>query len=191
MRCVRCPNYDTGGFQRTVEVSGAAHAPAGPDGTPVTLVRIEGFQASVAYRAEELKEMLGGYGTIRIESDPEATAALWRWVRDAEALAGSQEDVWRISVKPSDGRTVAEALSGARLMFDWGGGLIWAGVAPGTDVRMALADITGHATLVRAAPETVAELGTFQPEPAPLAAISSGLRQKFDPRGILNPGLMG
>ena len=31
----------------------------------------------------------------------------------------------------------------------------------------------------------------FQPEPAPIAALTRGLRQKFDPRGILNPGLMG
>jgi glycolate oxidase FAD binding subunit len=30
----------------------------------------------------------------------------------------------------------------------------------------------------------------FEPEPAPLAAISAGLRAKFDPAGILNPGRM-
>jgi glycolate oxidase FAD binding subunit len=33
--------------------------------------------------------------------------------------------------------------------------------------------------------------GAFQPEPAPIAALSEGLRRQFDPRGILNPGLMG
>jgi len=31
----------------------------------------------------------------------------------------------------------------------------------------------------------------FHPEPAPLAQIATGLRAQFDPRGILNPGLMG
>ena len=31
----------------------------------------------------------------------------------------------------------------------------------------------------------------FHPEPAPVAALTRGLRQKFDPRGILNTGLMG
>jgi glycolate oxidase FAD binding subunit len=30
----------------------------------------------------------------------------------------------------------------------------------------------------------------FEPEPAPLARISAGLRAKFDPKGILNPGRM-
>jgi glycolate oxidase FAD binding subunit len=111
-------------------------------------------------------------------------------VRDAEMFAGSDEDVWRISVKPSDAIDVAERLSGARLLLDWGGGLIWAGVAAGNDLRARLGGIKGHATLVRAAPETHAHLGTFHPEPAALAAISEGLRRQFDPRGILNPGRM-
>jgi len=30
----------------------------------------------------------------------------------------------------------------------------------------------------------------FQPEPAAVAALSAGLRAKFDPRGVFNPGLM-
>jgi glycolate oxidase FAD binding subunit len=45
--------------------------------------------------------------------------------------------------------------------------------------------------LVRASAETAARLGRFEPQPAPLAALSKGLRDQFDPRGILNPGLMG
>ena len=92
---------------------------------------------------------------------------------------------------PTDGPSVAGALPDAKLLFDWGGGLVWAGVAPGTDVRAALTGIAGHATLIRASDETRARLGAFHPEPAPVAALSAGLRKKFDPRGILNPGLMG
>ena len=56
----------------------------------------------------------------------------------------------------------------------------------GRDVRTAMGDLTGHATLMRGD-----GFARFHPEPAPLAAISAGLRQKFDPRGIFNPGLMG
>ena len=43
---------------------------------------------------------------------------------------------------------------------------------------------------LRASEATRARIAPFQPEPAPIAALSAGLRAKFDPRGILNPGLM-
>ncbi|MGC9368118.1 MAG: FAD-binding protein [Paracoccaceae bacterium] len=173
------------------DVTGAAHAPVGVDGAPVTMIRIEGFAASVAYRAEALKELLAGFGEIAVETDPEKVAAGWRWVRDVEAFAGQPGDVWRISVKPSDGPRVGAALKAQGLLYDWGGGLIWARVGEGRDIRPALEGVGGHATLIRASEDTRAALPVFQPEPAPLAAISAGLRAQFDPRGILNPGLMG
>ena len=173
------------------DVTGAAHAPVGVDGDPVTMIRIEGFADSVAYRAEALKTQLAGYGEIAVETDPEKTAAGWRWVRDVEAFAGQPGDVWRISVKPSDGPRVGAALQAQGLLYDWGGGLIWARVAEGRDIRPALEGLGGHATLICASEDTRAALPVFQPEPAPLAAISAGLRAQFDPRGILNPGLMG
>jgi glycolate oxidase FAD binding subunit len=79
---------------------------------------------------------------------------------------------------------------GARRLFDWGGGLIWVRVAEGTDLRARLGAFAGHATLVRASEDTRARIAPFQPEAAPIAALSEGLRKQFDPRGILNPGLM-
>ncbi len=173
------------------EVTGAAHTPVGVDGDPVTMIRIEGFEASVAYRLERLQDLLRSFGTSATETDPEKTAAGWRWVRDVEAFHGAPGDVWRISVKPSDGPAVAQALQAEGLLYDWGGGLVWARVAEGTDVRAMLDGVRGHATLVRASEETRRKLGAFHPETAPLAAISRGLREKFDPRCILNPGLMG
>ncbi|KKM17215.1 hypothetical protein LCGC14_1678040, partial [marine sediment metagenome] len=91
---------------------------------------------------------------------------------------------------PSDGPDVVSRLGDARWMMDWGGGLIWVETAAGTDLRTALSGIAGHATLIRAAPATHAALGTFHPEPAPLAAITQGLRDRFDPRGVFNTGLM-
>ncbi len=45
-------------------------------------------------------------------------------------------------------------------------------------------------TLIRAGEGAKALWGVFHPEPAPLAALAAGLRAKFDPKGILNPGRM-
>ena len=60
----------------------------------------------------------------------------------------------------------------------------------GTDLRARAGAFDGHATIIRASAETRARLGMFQPEPMPVAALSKGLRAKFDPRGLFNPGLM-
>ena len=174
------------------DVSGAAHVPIGLDGTPVTMIRLEGFEDSVAYRASELSERLAKFGAAEIErrmEGPESTAAGWAWVRDAATFAGTDEDVWRFSVRPSEAPALIEGLGDARVLLDWGGGLVWAACAAGRDLRSE--GLSGHATLVRASDETKSRLPVFQPEAAPLAKLAEDLRQKFDPRGILNPGLMG
>ncbi|WP_127562946.1 FAD-binding protein [Nioella ostreopsis] len=172
------------------EVSGAAHSPAGMDGHPVTMLRLEGFADSVTYRAGKLRELLADYGDISVETDPDKVLAGWNWVRDVEPFHGRAGDVWRVSVKPSDGPEIA-ARAGGDVLMDWGGGLVWALVPEGTDLRADLGTFSGHATLIRASEETRARLPVFQPEPAPVAALTEGLRRQFDPRDILNPSLMG
>ena len=173
------------------EVTGAAHTQKGLDGAPVTMIRLEGFESSVAYRAGKLTGLLAEFGEIAVETDPDRTRAGWAWVRDVTAFRDRAGDVWRLSVKPTDAPALVARAGEAEALYDWGGGLVWLLVPEGTDLRAALGTFYGHATLIRAADETRARLATFHPEPAPVAAISAGLRAKFDPRGILNPGLMG
>jgi glycolate oxidase FAD binding subunit len=168
------------------EVTGAAHLPA--EGR--TLLRIEGFADSVGYRAGRLRDLLARFGTAETVRDAGAGREIWAGIRDVAALAGRQGDVWRVSVKPSDGPEVVARVGALAAQYDWGGGLVWLLTEPGTDLRPRLAGLGGHATLVRAAPETRARIAPFPPEPAPLAALGRGLRARFDPRGVLNPGLM-
>ena len=159
------------------EVSGAAHDPA----RKATMLRLEGFAESVAYRCKKLQETLARFGDVSVDE-----TADWTAVRDAGMFAGGSGDLWRISVKPSDGPSVGAALGGCKILYDWGGGLIWAEVPSGFDLRGAIGTVSGHATLVRGqgcGP-------VFHPEPAPVAALSKGVRAQFDPRGILNTGIM-
>ncbi|MFT5341140.1 MAG: glycolate oxidase FAD binding subunit [Paracoccaceae bacterium] len=169
------------------EVSGAAFCP-GEDAT--VMIRIEGFAPSVAYRVSQLSELLESYGDISLTEDAAASAAIWVGIRDVKTFNATPGDVWRLSVKPSDAPEVSERLLAEGLLFDWGGGLIWARVPEGTDLRARIGSFAGHATLVRASAETRQQLGMFQAQPAPLEAISAGLRARFDPRGIFNQGLM-
>jgi glycolate oxidase FAD binding subunit len=170
------------------EVSGAAHL-SGSDDAGQTLIRIEGMEEQIAYRTGKLQTLLGAFGPVSVETDRDRVAATWAALRDAVPVAKRTGDVWRISVKPSDGPDIA-ARTGGEVIYDWGGGLIWALVPVGTDLRARLGAFAGHATLIRADEETRAAQSVFHPDPAPLAAISAGLREKFDPKGILNPGLM-
>lgn len=173
------------------EVNGATHAPVGMGGAPETLLRLEGFAGSVAYRTDKLRALLADFGAVEVVDDTATHDAIWAWVRDVRGLAGGGDDIWRVSVKPSDGPAVAAAARPNGALYDWGGGLVWLRVAPGTDVRARLGGIAGHATIVRASAETRAQLGMFHPEPAPVAALTRGVRQQFDPKGLFNPGLMG
>lgn len=153
-------------------------------------LRLEGFAASVAYRAQALQSYLSQFGDCNI------TQRDWVQVRDAAPLHGC-EAVWRISVKPSDGPAVmAAAPEGCETLMDWGGGLIWMGQTDGEAatthhaVQTLVARLGGHATLIKGSAELRASVPVFQPEAPAVAALSANLRARFDPRGILNPGLM-
>ncbi len=159
-------------------------------------VRIEGLEGSVAYRSAQLLGLLGaGWEVV---TGP-ASAALWGEVRDVVPFAGRDGAVWRVAVKPTDGPVLCDALRVAELdhdvLYDWGGGLVWllveeTGDAGAALIRRQSSALGGHATLTRASGAIRTGVEVFEPEPAPLAAISAGLRAKFDPAGILNPGRM-
>ena len=164
------------------DVTGAAHFGG------QTLVRLEGFADSVRYRSERLSTALSGFGEITVLTDVKP----WTAIRDVTVFAGKAGDVWRLSVRPSDAAALADALrkgGEVEIAYDWGGGLMWVLSEHGRDLRSAMT--RGHATLVRATDDTRRKIARFQPEVAPIAAISAGLRTRFDPRGILNPGVMG
>ena len=178
------------------EITGAAHAPGAP---ARTLIRFEGFAMSCAYRRDRLAAHLRPYGTAEA-FEGEASRALWRPIADVTALGAAPDDaVWRISVKPSDGPAVGGRLAaglGSRLLYDWGGGQIWAtarsdGDAGAAAVRGAIAPFGGHATLVRAPHAVRAAVPVFEPQPAPLAVMAEKIRAEFDPARVLNPGRMG
>ena len=162
-----------------MDVSGAAY------GAGRAIIRVEGMAGSVAYRAQELRTHLGGDWDLH---EAAASANLWRAVRDVSAFAGRQGAVWRVSVKPTDASSVVEGLQ-AEALFDWGGGLIWLLAGADVDVRARVAG-RGHATLVRAA-AGMATVSVFQPESAGVAALTRGIKAKFDPKGILGSGVLG
>jgi len=144
------------------------------------LLRLEGFAASVAYRVKALQARLA-MGEI------ETGGTRWTTVRDVAAFHGRQGDIWRLSVKPSDAPAILRRAGAEAAVLDWAGGLIWLLVAPGSDIRAWIGAFGGHATRVRGDSGTIP---AFHPEQAAVARLTAGLKARFDPRNILNPGLM-
>jgi glycolate oxidase FAD binding subunit len=156
----------------------------------VALVRIEDFARSVAYRLGRLADELGGE---RLED--ETSKRVWRAIRDAAPLRTEAGDaVWRVSVRPSNGPAVLDAIEavGGRGFLDWGGGLVWVAGEPRLHERVIAAAKAGRGTwtVLRAPDGMRAAVDVIPPEPAPLARITRRVKAAMDPHGVLNPGRM-
>jgi glycolate oxidase FAD binding subunit len=186
-------------------VSGAAYLPiaaaahvAGLAGLagPLTLARLEDFASFVPTRADKLRADLAAFGPAEL-LDAAASQSVWRGIRDAAPMARDRDAaIWRVSVRPSAGPSVAAAAEaiGAAWFMDWGGGLVWIS-APATEaahqaVCAAARAAKGTWLLFRAPHALRAAVEVVPPEPAPLARITRDVKAAFDPRGILNPGRM-
>jgi glycolate oxidase FAD binding subunit len=191
------------------EVSGAVHLPRGAAGRlrhstlkaldqPLTLLRLENFIASIAYRKAKLIEALKVFGTP-LELGTDDTWALWSELRQLSVMPYSSEtSLWRISTVPTKAPEIVAAIKKfmtAEAFYDWSGGLVWLEVpaaadAGASDVRRAVAVRGGHATLIRAAPEVRASVDVFEPMKPEVERLTRGIKSAFDPLGILNRGRM-
>src|ERR1700704_5524519 len=196
------------------DVSGAAHVPnsafraavsgfgdLGSSHRALTLLRLEGITASAAHRAAALAEALSAFGTSEIVEDA-ASAAIWSSVRDVQPFATNGAlgawPVWRIVCPPASGGALGQQLArdtGGDVIYDWGGGLIWAALPPKPDaqatlVRQRVNAAGGHAILIRAPEHIRRNVDVFHPQQDGLAGLSERVHHSFDPRNILNRGRM-
>jgi glycolate dehydrogenase FAD-binding subunit len=166
-------------------------------GASVTAIRVENFPASARYRSSRLKQMLQAYAPA-LELDTLRSRAFWDEIRTLKMFQKSDRPLWRISTVPSTAAKLVHNLGrkiDVRVLYDWSGGLIWLETPPISDagaveIRRNLAEIGGHATLIRAEAPARAAIDVFQPLDKPVMALTASLKRAFDPVGILNPGRM-
>jgi glycolate oxidase FAD binding subunit len=188
------------------DVSGAAHLPdhiaSFFDGLPkpeaATVLRLEGVAPSVAHRKETLAALMRPFGSVVLLEETDSRV-LWKSIRDVKPFAADaarKRPLWRISTAPSHAHRLVDLITPAAQMFyDWGGGLVWVAM-PFEDepdagsIRAAVAELGGHATLLRAPAAVRAAVEVFQPEGSAIAALNKRVKDSFDPRGVLNPGRM-
>lgn len=171
-------------------VAAAAHLPGGEAGQAATLLRIEGFPASVAARCAAVREMFAAERASL--ADEAEAAALWRAVGEAGPLAGSAV-LWRIHLPARGAAGLVGALerAGAGWLMDWAGGLVWTDCPDPAQVRGAAAAAGGEAMLVRAPAAMRAAVAAFHPRAEGVAALSRRLEAGFDPAGVFRTGRFG
>ncbi len=197
------------------DVSGACFGPYHFSAQRQACLRVEGTETSVTYRVSKLKEALSRFGNCQVEADPVKSGKIWRDVRDATALS-ELPFVARGSIVPSAAPAFLHSVSqtlATTSYLDWGGGLIWIGATeeqlqenaqhfaldtddPGLWAQELFGGLSqymryedGHLRLAKS-PGRI-DFDRFQKEDPALAGLAKALRSKYDPKGILNSGLMG
>ena len=166
-------------------------------GASVTAIRVENFPASARYRSSRLKQMLQAYAPA-LELDTLRSRAFWDEIKTLKMFQKAERPLWRISTVPTAAAKLVHNLArkiDVRVLYDWSGGLVWLETPPISDagaveIRRNLAEIGGHATLIRAEAPARAAIDVFQPLDKPVMALTASLKRAFDPVGILNPGRM-
>jgi len=109
-------------------------------------------------------------------------SAFWQRLRDQATPFFDKRPLWRLAVKPT---TPPLNLSDAQ-WIEWGGAVRWlASDLPAATLRDAAKAAGGHATLLRGAAPID---GVFAPLAPALLTLHRNLKQRFDPKGILNRG---
>ncbi|WP_085579324.1 FAD-binding protein [Thalassospira mesophila] len=199
------------------EVSGAAWVPTSmlavisPDtvslddartATAIIVLRVEGPEQSVDWRAAALCRLLADIGTASVvRAAP--SLGMWQAIADVKPMQGQGGVLWRLSVPPASGGGVVGALrhidDSADIMLDWAGGLVWAQFAGGDasrhveqarKIRKIAVEAGGQAWLVRASAQLRREIPVFQPLSPQINRINRKISENFDPHGLLNPGRM-
>jgi glycolate oxidase FAD binding subunit len=167
------------------EVSSAAFVP-----DQGVYLRLEGIAASVADRYDTLVTALNAKSECLAETQ---SHDLWIALRDVGPLwKHKSQNIWRVSVPPSDAPDFLAALKFDFTYFlDWAGGLIWLACKPqvqASTIRRAVKQ--GHAMLFRAGEQQRRAIDVFQPQPEDLATLTARVKHAFDPKGLFNPGRM-
>ena len=178
------------------EVSGAAWLNA------TAMVRLEGLRDQVGDRLDRLQQLLRiSPGAVLDKAtilEEDAHYGLWQKIRDVHEFSHSDATVWKLAIKATDAPSLvsdAQSQLGARALLDHGGALVWLAVPSDSPdqaatIRNLIPSGMGHATLVRGHANLRRQVSVFHPQNPRLTKISAQLRRQFDPKGLLNPGLM-
>ena len=145
-------------------------------------IRIEGFDKSVKYRVEQLLREFSDFEIDILQM--EESKKFWQNVNELDFLKEIKGDLWRVSVRPTDGSKIVEMLDPKIGFLDWCGGLVWLRVDRGFDVRQKMQEVAGHAMCL------LGDFEQFHPTSTLEKSISNSIRNKFDPKMLFNQEIL-
>jgi len=173
-----------------LEPSGLAYLPSGnallPDaGRGAALIRLEGEETPLQEKIAMARALLGA----KLDDVAEGLA-LFNRIRDGAMFAGTPLDVWRVMIPASEVPRLTAEIAAPLWLGDQAGGLLWLAAPPASAslIRGLAAANDGQAMLLKASDEHRAALGLYASPPPALAKLRAGIKNAFDPDGLLNPG---
>ncbi len=115
----------------------------------------------------------------------EQAQLFWDELRDYKSsIFNSDSNVWRLSVPV----TSVVGVAGDSCLIDWGGGVYWLNSDRSAKEIFNMASAAGGSAMLFKGSDRQQEV--FQPLTDGLMSLHKGLKNAFDPHGILNPGKM-
>ncbi|MDP9438461.1 MAG: FAD-binding oxidoreductase [Actinomycetota bacterium] len=168
--------------------------------TRLLTVLIEGIPSGVEAQAQTASHILGGFGEVRTLSDEETDPL----GSSSPPGTGEDEVAIKISAPPAELSGVLDSTLGAssrrgvtpRVTGHAGTGVTYVGLSGGDEEAQAqvveeLREIwlrRGGSVVVREAPPTFKERVEVWGSVGSRLALTRRVKEKFDPRGVLNPG---
>jgi glycolate oxidase FAD binding subunit len=181
-----------------VMVNAAAAQRAGfPADKPFAAVRLEGFEETVLRQIDDAEAMAKRNRLDGLVISVEAQERLWEYVRDFSLNADRL--VYRLTVQLSKLAEVITSTSerhaeNACMIADAASGTLWFLLEP-SDVNVkqfttliSLAHAGGGHAVVFAAPSHLKQAIDVWGAAPPSFTLMRGIKQQFDPKGLLNPG---
>ena len=208
------PNYLNKAISSSYEVSGASFLPTNPickncemniENTfklndleykgSLTAIRVEGSKKSINERIENLKKDLKTLDYKVSILETLQSEIFWRKIKNLEFFSKTKNNIFRISIPPSECiKLIYELPSMFKYFLDWGGALIWMEGCELSEkkfesIRNKVVKHNGYISMIKNSNhlpfvEDVFTINSIR------FNISQNIKKSFDPKRILNPGKM-
>jgi len=161
----------------------------------LTAIRVEGSKQSINERVENLKKELNILNFKVSILETFQSEILWRKIKNLEFFSKTKNNIFRISIPPSEcAKLIYELPNMFKYFLDWGGALIWMEACKLSEkkfesIRTKVVKHNGYISMIKNSNQLPFVEDVFTINSARFN-ISQNIKKSFDPKGILNPGKM-